>query len=146
MWLVATVLNSIIREHFHPHRKFCWMVLDSSFINFIALFKIPAFGRRALLSWWRAATAAAGWASQQVADVTRGHRGRGLPHKLQICVAAPAGASVAGARAARCPGQGAVWPGTQRAGVHLCLLFRYEYSPEKGWHIFGLQTEILEYI
>lgn len=64
------------------------MVLDSSFINFIALFKIPAFGRRALLSWRRTAAAAAGWACRLVADTARGHHGRGLPHKLQLRVAA----------------------------------------------------------
>uniref|UniRef100_A0A8C6B2B0 Mpv17-like protein n=1 Tax=Monodon monoceros TaxID=40151 RepID=A0A8C6B2B0_MONMO len=30
------------------------------------------------------------------------------------------------------PGQSAVRPGARRAGVRLCLLLRYEYSPAKG--------------
>lgn len=77
---------------------------------------------RALLGWRRAAAAAAGLPGGLAADAARGHGGRGLPRKLQLRVAAPAGARAAGPRAARHPGQGAVRPGAWRAGGRLCLL------------------------
>lgn len=80
--------------------------------------------RRVLLGRRRAAAAAAGRPARLATYAARGYRGRGLPRELKLCVAEPAGARAAWARAAHHPGQGAVRPGSGRAGVRLYLLCR----------------------
>lgn len=80
--------------------------------------------RRVLLRRRRAATAAAGRPATTGVYAARGYRGRGLPRELKLCVAKPAGARAAWARAALSSWPGAVRPGSGRAGVRLYLLCR----------------------